>query len=91
MQKQCFNQDWRFFLGDPGNRFWRDPDISDWRKLDLPHDWSIELERQADAPSTASGGYFMNGRAWYTKTFDAPEEWRGKTVLVEFEGVYMNA
>jgi beta-galactosidase len=31
------------------------------------------------------------GRGWYRKTFEAPEEWRGQKVLVEFEGVYMNA
>jgi beta-galactosidase len=91
MQKQNFNTDWLFFLGDPGERLWRAPDGADWRRLDLPHDWSIELERTPDAPSTASGGFFPMGRAWYAKTFDAPETWRGQTVLVEFEGVYMNA
>jgi beta-galactosidase len=37
-----FDRDWRFHLGDlaDGQR----PDFSDadWRKLDVPHDWSIE-------------------------------------------------
>ncbi len=39
---QLFDGDWRFFLGDVPQA--KDPafDDSAWRKLDLPHDWSIE-------------------------------------------------
>lgn len=91
MQKQNFNTDWRFFLGDPGGQSWQPAEEAGWRRLDLPHDWSIELERTPDAPSTASGGFFQNGRAWYAKTFEVPADWSGKIVLAEFEGVYMNA
>lgn len=92
MQKQSFNKDWRFRLHD--NRpmtWWRNPDYSSWRLLDLPHDWSIELPRDPASLAYNSGGYFQNGRAWYRKTFTPPEEWRGKQVYIEFEGVYMNA
>jgi beta-galactosidase len=91
MEKIPFDQAWRFHLGDPAFARWREPDYSTWRELDLPHDWSIELPRQADAPSQASGGYFQMGRGWYRKTFTAPEAWRDKRVWIEFEGVYMNA
>ena len=42
-------------------------------------------------PSGTAGGFFPMGRGWYRKTIAAPEEWRGKKVIVEFEGVYMNA
>ncbi len=91
MQKLSLNSDWRFNFGDPDRHRRMEPDDSTWRRLDLPHDWSIELERDALAPSTASGGFFPMGRAWYHKTIDAPEAWSGKKVLVEFEGVYMNA
>ena len=31
------------------------------------------------------------GRGWYRHTIETPEAWRGKRVLIEFEGVYMNA
>ncbi len=92
MQKLNFDSEWRFHLGDPKGSEWRHPqDDTTWRLLDLPHDWSVELERTPDAPSTAFGGFFQMGRAWYRKTFSAPEAWEGKTVQVEFEGVYMNA
>ena len=40
-----FNADWLFFRGDVPNAERPDLDDSAWRKLDLPHDWSIE-----DAP-----------------------------------------
>jgi beta-galactosidase len=91
MQKLSYNSDWRFFLGDPDHQVMMDPENEAWRSLELPHDWSIELDRDPAAPSTASGGFFPMGRAWYQKTIDAPEDWRGKKVLIEFEGVYMNA
>jgi len=91
MQKKSFNQAWRFHLGDPAWRFRAPFDDSNWRVLDLPHDWSIELDRKPENPSGVSNGWFEMGRAWYSKSFDVPAEWREKKVLIEFEGVYMNA
>lgn len=91
MQKQSLNEQWRFHFGDPHEWWGYVPDVSGWRVVDLPHDWSIELDRDAANPSGASGGFFAMGNGWYHKTFDAPETWRGKKVFIEFEGVYMNA
>lgn len=91
MQKISFNRHWRFnridppaFLGLPG-------DTEAWRQVDLPHDWSIELERQPSNPSSNLGGYFPTGLGYYVRQFDAPVDWQGKRVWIEFEGVYMNA
>ena len=91
MQKQDFNQDWRFHLGDFNGARWGMPDVSGWRKVDLPHDWSIELDRDPNNISGDSGGFFPMGRGWYQKTFTPPKNWIGKVVFIEFEGVYMNA
>jgi beta-galactosidase len=91
MQLTSFDRDWRFHLGDPTTVRRKPLDDSDWRALDLPHDWSIELPRAADNPSNSAGGFFEMGRGWYRKTFEAPEAWRGKQVFVLFEGAYMNA
>lgn len=91
MKKHAFNRQWRFYLGDPPSARWGELNDSDWTALDLPHDWSITLERGPDEPSGASGGFFPMGRGWYRKTFTAPREWQGKNVFIEFEGVYMNA
>ncbi len=56
----------------------------------LPHDAMITEKRSQDA-SDGGHGYFPGGVYTYEKTFTAPEEWKDKTVLVEFEGVYRNA
>ncbi len=91
MQKQPFDAGWRFYLGEPPFAAWRPVDDSSWQAVTLPHDWSIGLARGADEPSNHSGGYFPMGRGWYRHTVEVPEAWRGKRVLIEFEGVYMNA
>lgn len=83
------NSDWRFHLGDikyGGSEFYDD---SSWRKLDLPHDWSVE---QQASPSLAScTGYLPGGIAWYRKMLEIPEERKNDNVYVYFEGVYNNS
>ncbi len=91
MHKTALNHAWRFFLGDPPQAFGHQPDGAGWRTLNLPHDWSIELDRDPANPSGASNGWFAMGRGWYERSIFAPETWRGKRVLIEFEGIYMNA
>ena len=90
MQKLSLNKDWRFYQGENPYQYGRNPEDLAWRVLDLPHDWSIEMDRAASNPSGTNGGFFAMGRGWYQKDFDAPEEWRGNQVQVEFDGVYMN-
>ncbi len=89
MQRFPLTNDWQFHLGliPNGQNF----EHQSWRMLDLPHDWSIELPRKADNVSAANGGFFTNGFAWYRKWIEAPPAWREKKILIEFEGVYMNA
>jgi beta-galactosidase len=86
-----FTKDWHFYLGDVENG--QDPalDDSQWRLIDLPHDWSIEGEINPDNPTGTDGGYFPAGIGWCRKTFSLPESWKDKKVLIYFEGVYMNS
>lgn len=57
--------------------------------VDLPHDAMLRNARNAKE-GTATG--FFPGGAWrYTKTVNAPQEWRDRRVTLEFEGVYRNA
>jgi len=56
----------------------------------LPHDAQITESRAADA-SNSGHGYFPGGIYTYEKRFTAPEEWNGKVLILEFEGVYKNA
>ena len=91
MQPINFSLDWQFYLLEGKRKHWFDPSQIPWRNVDLPHDWSIEMERSADNPSSAAGGFFPMGRGEYRKAFTVPDDWRGKKIFVEFEGVYMNA
>lgn len=67
------------------------PDDPAWRSVDLPHDWSIELDPVADESTRAGSGYLPGGLGWYTKDFTLPATLSGKRLSVEFDGVYMDA
>ena len=52
---------WRFTLGDPAGAEQPGFDDRTWRRLDLPHDWSIEGTPREDAPGGGRVGYFPTG------------------------------
>ncbi|HEX6045275.1 MAG TPA: beta-galactosidase GalB [Pyrinomonadaceae bacterium] len=79
-KRVSFNQNWQFRLGD-----------SEWRQLNLPHDWSIEGEFSESNPAGTGGGALPGGIGWYRKTFTLPSSTNGKQVFVEFDGVYRNS
>ena len=85
------DDNWKFFLGDPKNAPTPDFADSEWRSVTLPHDWSIEGNMDPKAPMGGQGGFFPAGIGWYRYHWQAPADWKGKCVRVEFEGVYMNA
>ena len=62
---------------------------TDERKVDLPHDYMIELPREK---SYSPGlGFFAGEVGLYKKEFVISNDDKDKKVYVEFEGVYMNA
>lgn len=65
-----FNHDWRFHRD--GTAF----EASRAEPVDLPHTARIEPRIVNDQ---------WQGDAWYAKTFDAPADWQGQTVLLRFE------
>ncbi len=91
VRKQFFNSDWKFSLGDAIENSQSNFDDSNWRKLNVPHDWSIEGKSEKDNPSGGDGGFYPMGKAWYRKTFKIPNEWKEHKVSIYFEGVYMNS
>lgn len=82
---------WRFHHGQADGASDQEYDDSQWRAVDLPHDWSIDRAPQPDAPSAGGGGFFPTGVGWYRRTFDAPSDWRGRSLRLDFEGVYHDA
>jgi len=90
-RKQLFDFNWKFFLGDTSEAKANNFNDESWRKLDLPHDWSIEGEIHPKNPTGGGGGYFPAGIGWYRKTFQAPDAWKTNKIAIYFEGVYMNS
>ena len=95
-QTTLFDPGWKFHRG--GAQRAEQPEFDDaaWRTLDLPHDWSIEdvpgtaSPFHRDAISQVSGGFTTGGTGWYRKAFDVPEAHKGKRIVIQFDGVYMN-
>lgn len=90
-----FNDDWQFrpkvnlFAEMTGTAV-------PYQPVTLPHDAMIGQERrapggQAATDSGGAGAYFPGGTFEYRKTFFVPEEYRGKRVFFEFEGIHRDA
>jgi len=69
-------------------------DDGDWRAVDLPHDWAVELPFVND-PALTSKGFYPLGRnypetsvGWYRRVFEIPAADVGKRITIEFDGAY---
>ena len=87
-QKVLFNFDWKFQLGETANAESVSLDDSSWRSLDLPHDYQIEMPWNEKA--NRSRGFKDMATGWYRKTFDADPAWKGRRVLLDFEGIMLH-
>lgn len=79
-----FNEGWLFNLKDDSLSLQTDYDDSKWRKLDLPHDWSIE--GQASPTLASCTGYLPGGIGWYRKHFQVTDN--APRHYIYFEGAY---
>ena len=89
--RKSFDSDWRFKLGDIEGGQSPDLDDSQWRTLNVPHDWSIEGEYAAKNATGRRCGFLLAGIGWYRKRFEIPEEWTDKQIYIDFDGIYMNS
>jgi beta-galactosidase len=69
-------------------------DDSKWRKVNLPHDWAVELPFVRDEEQK-SHGYKPLGRrypetsvGWYRREFEIPASDQGRRIAVEFDGAF---
>ena len=83
--------DWYFHKGEiPGGES-PETDFSEWRRLDIPHDFSIEGPYAADNPGGTRMGFLPGGIGWYKKVLEWDPAWEGKRLYLEFDGVFMNS
>jgi beta-galactosidase len=97
---------WRFHLGNewgighnlskagtgygPASAVFSD---ASWRRVDLPHDWAIELpfDRNSDRShgyKPLGPGFPDNSVGWYRRTFDLPKTDANRRLWLEFDGVF---
>ena len=122
MKKINFNRGWNFILenqidefttfgfdkySDASGAAGRFYDHNNWERIDLPHDWTLSLQRTPDAnffagayPNTHYHRFMLERHSniekvcnvgWYRKQFFYDPQWMGKRVFVEFEGVFRDA
>lgn len=85
---KLFNFDWKFQTGDLPDAI--NPDFNDagWRNLDIPHDF--QFEQPWDKTASRGRGFKAMGIGWYRKTFKADNNWKGKQILLDFEGIMLH-
>ncbi len=67
---------------------------SDWSRIDLPHDWTVELPFTNDQGLQSKGFYPLgrkypeNSIGWYRRVFELSADDAGKHITLEFDGAY---
>ena len=82
-------QGWRFHLGECEEAWYKGYDDRSWRKVMIPHDWSVEAPFSKEYSSGT--GYLAGGIGWYRLRFSLPQAYQGKRLRLTFDGVYKNS
>lgn len=82
MKKRRIHQNWQF---------WKAGNEKEIQTIQLPHDAMIYEDRVPDMENGSSSGYYPGGLYYYEKKFWGKEEYKDQSVILEFEGVYMNS
>ena len=108
-ERLSMDSGWRFHLGNewgigqnlskagtgagPASMTYSD---ASWRRVDLPHDWAVELP--FDPKADASHGFRTLGEAfpqssvgWYRRTFELPATDSGRRLWIEFDGAFRDS
>jgi len=77
------------------------PDFNDssWRKLQLPHDWAVELpfvnssdfEVMSHGYKPVGGLYPQNSIGWYRKHFSIARSDSGQRFVIQFDGIFRDS
>jgi len=69
-------------------------DDSAWKKVDLPHDWAVDLPFVNDKDLYSHGSkplgrkYPATSIGWYRRVFEIPAGDAGRRIAIEFDGVF---
>ena len=68
----------------------------EWKAVDLPHDWVVDLPFEGSAShshgyKTVGYAYPQTSVGWYRKVFEVPAEDDGKHISLQFDGIFRSA
>ncbi|QOR45953.1 glycoside hydrolase family 2 TIM barrel-domain containing protein [Trueperella pecoris] len=89
VRTQSLNWGWKFKFGEQPGAQAKDYVDASWKTLDLPHDYSIHQDFQKSGE--AESGFLLGGVGWYRKNLALSEDFRGKQININFDGIYMDA
>lgn len=93
---------WKFHAGDIQQAATTDFNDSDWRTVNLPHDFQIEQPWVEPSPDErpdntdvaaniksrlSSRGFKEMGKGWYRLHLTPDETWKNKRVVLDFDGI----
>ncbi len=84
-----FNKNWKFAFSEDSASYLKGFDDSDWEKVDLPHDFSIE-QGFSDVGTEAESGNIPGGTGWYRKWFNLYDYYTGDRIFLNFDGAYQH-
>ena len=98
-RKVSMNENWKFYRGCIANAEQTSFKDTQWRELDLPHDWSMDpvpIQREGItigpfsrmSVGGADTGQTIGGEGWYRKEFTIQPEDADKIISLYFEGAY---
>ena len=96
-ETRSLSQDWLFRASE--NKGAENPTFNDsnWRKVVVPHDWSI-MDRPDGSPpfnpkaiAGQDSGYLPGGIGWYRRNLNLTAAEAAKIVRLNFEAIYMDA
>ena len=79
----------KFHLGDEPDAWQAWFDDSSWEDVTLPHDWSVHKPFSKEYSSGT--GYLCGGIGWYRVHLPFKPEWQGKSISINFDGIYKNS
>lgn len=103
-ERISLNRDWRFARGDNEAAMKISFNDKDWETVNVPHDFLISqpwvapgADEKADLTNPVANvksrlsarGFKEMGKGWYRKSFTPPASWKGKRILLDFEGIML--
>lgn len=89
--KKVYLKEWLFINNENSDAWKKDFDDSSWKKIKVPHDWSVE---QSFEKRFSSGtGYLPGGIGWYRTKLSIKKlgDLNNKIIKIHFDGIYKNA